>query len=196
MREKVILKAYEYAVFDDLENVSLVKISDDLDISRRSLYRMFEDKYELMFEVYKLIIDELLIEAHNLNEKNKQIDGFNCTIQAMKNMIYVFLKNPKKIKYITKFDALNIENSSMLTEKNNFYRKCDFTYGALIKGVDDGSVKSTVEPYKMSCVILETIMGVVSRFHDLDKIEYTDYMDSKDIYELIEVFACYLKSAK
>lgn len=194
MKNRVITKAYECAILNDIEDISLVKISNDLEISRRSLYRMFNDKYELMYEVYKIIIDELLVEAHKLNEENNCNNGYECTIQAMGNMISVFLNNPKKIKYITKFDALNIESTSILKEKNNFYRKCDFTYGALIKGVGDGSINLSVEPYKMSCVILETIMGVVSRFHDLDKEEYTDYMDRKDIYKLIDVFACYLKA--
>lgn len=193
MKERVILKAYEYAMTQDLESISLVKISNDLEISRRSLYRIFKDKYELMFEVYKIIIDELLIEAHILNEKNFERDGYHQTLQAMNNMIKVFLERPKKIKYITKFDALNIDDSDLLKEKNDFYRKCDFTYGFLVKGVDDGSVKSSVEPYKMSCVILESIIGLVSRFHDVDKEEYTDYMEKEDIYSIIDVYASYLR---
>lgn len=194
MREEVILKAYKYALESDIEGISLVKISNDLNISRRGLYRMFQDKNDLMFEVYKIIIDELLCEAHTLNKDNLITDGYHHTIQAMHNMITVFLNNPSKIKFITKFDALNIDDTKILTSKNNFYRKCDFTYGALIEGVNDGSVTSNIDPYKMSCIILEAIFGVVSRFHDLNKKEYVDYMNEKDIYELINVFGCYLKA--
>lgn len=194
MKEEVIKQAYHYATTQSLESISLVKISNDLDISRRGIYRLFTDKYELMYEVYKIIIDELLIEAHALNYVNEEKDGYHHTIQAMHNMIYVFLRNGKKIKYITKFDALDITDSKLLRDKNDFYRKCDFTYGFLKQGVSDGSITSKIEPYKMSCVILENIIGVVSRFLDVDKPEYTDYMEDSDIYSIVDVYAAYLKA--
>ncbi len=194
MREKVIEQAYHCAMSYDIEDVSLVKISSELNISRRSIYRMFTNKNELAFEVYKIVIDELLSEAHDLNKFNKCSDGYNLTLEAMQNMIKVFLNNPKKINYVTKFDAINIIDKNILEDKNDFYRKCDFTYGFLKQGVSDKSIKPTIEPYKMSCIILETILGVVSRFHILDKEEYVDYMCREDIYELVNVFKCYLRN--
>ncbi len=194
MKEQAIKQAYYYATTQSLESISLVKISNDLNISRRSLYRIFTNKYDLMFEVYKLIIDELLDEAHSLNKSNVEKDGYHQTILAMHNMIDVFLRNGKKLKYITKFDALDIKNSKILKEKNEFYRKCDFTYGFLVQGVADKSISDKIEPYKMSCVILENIIGVVSRFLDVDKPEFTDYMETKDVYSLVDIYAAYLKS--
>ncbi|MFV0499543.1 MAG: TetR/AcrR family transcriptional regulator [Bacilli bacterium] len=194
MKEEVILRAYAYAVNEDLESISLVMISNDLNISRRKIYRLFKDKHELMFDVYKIIVDELLLEAHTLNKKNKKTNGYKEVLQAMENMIKTFLNNPKKIKYITKFDALKIDDKEILKKKNDFYRKCDFTQGALYKGVADGSIHNVVNPYRMSCVILEVIIGLVSRYLDTEKEEFIDYMDEKDIYEIIKVYACYLEN--
>lgn len=194
MREEVIKLAYDYAIKYDIDEISLVKISNDLNISRRSIYRIFDNKHDLMYEVYKIIVDELLEEAHELNKSNKGDNGLILVREAMSNMIRVFLANPHKIKYITKFDALKIEDEELIEKKSIFYRKCDFTHGYLKIGVEDNSIKTKIDPYKMSCVLLETIIGIVSRYHDIANVGHSQYMDEEDIYSFVDVLSLYLSS--
>ncbi len=212
MRYEVIKKAYEYAVNGNIVDITFVKLADDLNVSRRSLYRVFENKNELLFEVYKLIISDLLEHAHCLNYKgndceyslsNEEVQclanrdlnsGYFLVENGVKNMISVFLNNPNKLKYITTYDSIPNKSTHLLKLQNEFYRKCDFTYNFIIIGQKDGSIKSKEDPYKLSCIILETVLGFMSRYIDLSNNEFSSYLQSKDFCLFISMIMNYLNS--
>lgn len=193
MKESVIEIGYKYALIGDLNDISFVKIAGELGISRRSIYRMFANKEEFLFEIYKRIIDELLDEAHNLNKLSDLDSGFDKTICAVHNMIRVFLDNTSKLKYITKYDAIPKKSSELLITQSEFYRKCDFTYGFIVEGIGDKTIRNDIDAYKMSCIILEIVIGYVSRYIDLSYEEYSLYLNEEDLYTLANLISCYLK---
>lgn len=192
MKNDIIDVAYKCAIEDGLDNVSLTKVAQLLYVSRRNIYRFFADKEELMFEVYKRVLGELIDEAAQLNKLNDHLDGYNQSVLAIENMITVFLDNPSKIKYVSQFDALNIKNLELLEEKNEFYLRCAFTYSFLKKGVNDGTISKEINPFRMGCVILESVLGIVVRVYDFDKNMFKNYMDKEMIYDLVDIFGSYL----
>ncbi len=211
MRYDVIKKAYEYAINGNISDITFVKIADDLDVSRRSLYRIFENKNELLFEVYKLVLTDLLENAHCLNYKKEQCEidllvrehqclttndldcGYSLVENGIKNMISVFMKNPNKLKYIIMYDSIPNKSKNLLELQNDFYRKCDFTYNFILIGKKDGSISSKVDAYKLSCIILETVLGFMSRYIDLSNKEFSSYLQSTDLCLFISMIMNYVK---
>lgn len=209
MRNKAIDIAYQYAINGNIGDITLVKLADDLSVSRRSLYRVFTGKNDLLFEVYKRMVKELLNDAHCLNYNSecelKSNDdksclttndlscGYSLVENGIKNMINVFIMNPNKIKYITMYDSIPNKPDELLIEQNDFYRKCDFTYKFLLVGIKDGSIRSDLDAYKTSCIILETVIGFMARYIDLSNENFSSYMGPEDLCMFISMIMNYIK---
>ncbi len=213
MKNSVVNKAYEYAIDGNISDITFVKISQDLNVSRRSLYRVFTNKTELLFEVYKRIVNELLEMAHCLNGINNSnkcdlieesllhsclanqdlSSGYDLVGNGVRNMINVFISNPSMLKYITMYDAIPNKSEKLLRLQNEFYRKCNFTYNFILEGKKDGSITCDVDAYKLSCIILETVIGFMARYIDLSNESFSSYLKSEDLCLFINMIMMSLK---
>ncbi len=192
-RETVIELAYSHAVNGDIENISFVKLADELETSRRGLYRTFENKHDLLFEVYKRVLDSLIEEVHTTNNLEGCVTGYDKTIAVIENMVKVFVSNPNKVQYIVKYDAIADKSTKLLQIQNEYYKEKNFTQSYLKLGVEDGSVNITIDSYRTSCVILESIIGFTSRYLELAHREFSYYLDQKDLDIFVNAYKKLLK---
>ncbi len=190
----IIKIAYDMVCNEGQVDISMVELSKRADVSRRSLYRLFNDKLDLLLELYIVIYEELMHEVKKLNDEQvKGKKGYNKTIISIQNMISVFLSNKNKIKFIIYYDSLDNKSEIQIKKQLMTYKRIDFTIMYLRTGHLDGSIKKSLNPYDASCFILESILGLITRFMYFNNGKMNGYIKEKYIYEMIKMFQIYLK---
>jgi AcrR family transcriptional regulator len=151
-KQKLILeKAQETYLEKGLFNTVMDDIADKAHITRRTLYRYFETKEELSFEVTIQILNEW--NHYQLNSyktlegtgKEKLYQFLNMLIDYMSNKVYA-------MKYLGEFDYYFHDNNRPHSSKQNVSKLHEIAHVSddllreiIVEGQEDGSISSEID---------------------------------------------------
>ncbi len=155
-----------------------------LPISRRTLFRLFESREELLFEIYKkaalFLNTEVRKDQALIDSSLSRTEGIEKRIESI---IKVLITYEKHTQFIVEFDALDKVSDKVYEGYSEFYQKINYIYYLLEEQYrDDGYSKE--ELYRLSFLILETSFGLVYRLITTARSNYFPRIDENVVYEI------------
>ncbi len=173
-RTKILEVAYDQFIKDSINNVTMMRLSEVIDIDRKTLYRYYENKEELVVDVvlaimenFKHLIDS--VEFGNVNGIGK-LSIFLKTLYKKGILAYkeIFL-------FLTQFDMHlyeQTEDSKSLKKYNDSIENLGFNEvieDILREGIEDGSIVCEKDIDVEAKILVESIVAVAMRFYLLNK---------------------------
>ncbi|TXK86003.1 TetR/AcrR family transcriptional regulator [Paenibacillus sp. N3.4] len=193
----MILAAQELFLEKDLSGVTMKDIGQRLGISRVTLYKYYNSIDELAFEVQMKVLEDLFgfIEAQKRS---------GSAIEKMRNLFLAWedftKRSPSHLRFIGLFDHYYLEKypTRELEEKYKEFIKNVFPSQVLLirEGIQDGSIRSDLDPAKTSAMLANTMMSMTQRMASRGNILRVEQeIDPGDmIFQLIDMIMAYLKS--
>lgn len=135
-----------------LSSTPMSKIAKEAGVAAGTIYRYFENKEQLLFELYTSITDELM-DVINFNYKDDSSSKDN--IQTIwKAILNFYLNNPLQIKFMQEYRASFNSSEDVIARSNDIF---SLFKEVVHKAADEGLVK------KISCATMSSfIMGPIS----------------------------------
>ncbi len=195
-REIIIESALEYFLKEGINTASMFGLEKYTNCTRRTIYRYFESKMDIMFEVYKIIFIKL---SNTVIERRKALttnDIREKLYQTVNIIIDTFLEFPNEVRYIIEFDAKKANSKRIQKEHAQLMNEVEFTLQILKEGVEKGVIKKEYEIWQISFLVLESLMSIVYRYLTVNDKKYFSSIESKTIYHLGEIIISDILVAK
>ncbi len=148
---KILDVAWEIAIRDGLESVSVRKIAAAMNFAPNNLYNYFKDKNELLLclrkDAYQWTLDVFS------NSRPQNADFRSMMENISKDLLHVALKEPQRYVVMTSEKILDF-NEPMDTQIN------DHVADMIKKGIDNGEFRQ-VEPVTTAINIRMMIIGFI-----------------------------------
>lgn len=135
-----------------LSSTPMSKIAKEADIAAGTIYRYFENKDQLLSELYTNITDELIkVIDSNYDKSSSSEDNINIIWKAI---LTFYLNNPLQIKFMQEYKASFNSSVDVIARSNDIFSL--FTK-VVHQAANEGVVK------KISCAAMSSfIMGPIS----------------------------------
>ena len=135
-----------------LSSTPMSKIAKEANIAAGTIYRYFENKDQLLSELYTTITDDLIeVIKINYNEESSSEDNIK---KIWKAILMFYLNNPLRIKFMQEYKASFNSSADVIARSNDIFSL--FTK-VVHTAADEGLVK------KISCAAMSSfIMGPIS----------------------------------
>jgi len=195
-RNDIIRIAEDVFLSKGLAAASMQDIAHRAKISRRTLYRYFQTKEELAFEIVFKIF-------RNTNEHKKFIDELNGTglekiSQVFEILSLYFDRHLDEFKFTGVFDYYFTDEYPSRALEDEFYallnKERDSLMVLIEEGIDDGSIRKNIDPHLISKPIKHSLLSlaqkVAIRGHHLEKeYAFDDYGQAVDFANRVAAIA-------
>jgi TetR/AcrR family transcriptional regulator, cholesterol catabolism regulator len=195
--ERILEAAEMLFIRDGIEHVSISAIADEARIARKTLYRYFSDRDEIARAIYQKFIETLKFTAPSQPEGTgyQQLEQFASWIM---NDLTI---NQAHQRFLVEFNALyardvNTDRSYQQISPSGSGAK-DGIAQIIQRGMADGSLRTDLDPDKVSAAFLNLIIGMNARFALLGNMISIEYgQREQDIYqEICHIFLRGLQSS-
>lgn len=186
-KNEVINIVIEYAKNNELANITVSEIADISTISRRTIYRYFEKRNFLLFEVYKTCIFELNDIILDLRRDNCTDDHFENLLVGLNAMIDAFMDNPHYVKIIVECDSILKSEPKLREEFQKVVANMDYIIGLFEIAKENGVLRDDFDSDQVAFLIYDTFLGLVYR-HLITYDKYDDRLERENVYKIVDVF--------
>ena len=168
-RDRILAEARRMFIDLGLYEVQMQDIAKSVGISRASLYRYFEDKFDLTLGVLSVIWQELTDDWDS--RKDEVLDEGKTALERAALYLKGFWLSPRyavQLRFLAEFDAFY---SGARIPKDFIPRlRAIFTKDAtgvlasfLDEGIEDGSVREDIDPRLAAVTVLNAVRGLQQR---------------------------------
>ena len=166
IRAAVLKEAKKQFLQNGIANTQMKKIAEAVNIGRSTLYRYYTEKEQLAFLVTLQIIDEMigqvLAKAHD--ETLSGIEQLRAFFEAYIDRLKA---NMDILRYFAEFDHIFEKDYPQFSEAEEFVKAMNrfsvLPSQFIIRGMNDGSIKTEEDPMILASVMLNAIMGTSVR---------------------------------
>ncbi|WP_313891048.1 TetR/AcrR family transcriptional regulator [Psychrobacillus sp.] len=165
-RNEIIHAARESFITRGLVETTMDHIAKEVKITRRTLYRYYQTKEELAFEIEIMLFEEL----YNFqNEIYKTLEGNGLKkIELFFNELARYVEaNSSVIKYSGEFDYYfrgEYPYLELTTRFKNMISSNDYLLEQLIRdGIEDGSIRKDIDPVITGLTISNVLLSLSQR---------------------------------
>ncbi len=172
-KDEIINKSIEYILQSGINNVSIFSIAKQLNVSRRTIYRYFETKEHLLFEIYQKVYLELL---NNVIEKRGTLPTKCSREKCFENaniVIENYLNNREKANYIVEFDAYKLSSKELKEKQTKLMFESDYMLSVLKEAEKEGLVNEKKDVVEFTWQFMDTVLGLVHRYTSVNNETYT-----------------------
>ncbi|HNY23056.1 MAG TPA: TetR/AcrR family transcriptional regulator [Treponemataceae bacterium] len=168
-RERILAAARDMFTKQGLQEVQMQDVAKSVDISRASLYRYYEDKFDLALGVLAVIWKELNDDWNG--RKDAILAEGKTALDRLELYLKEFWLSPRygaQLRFLAEFDAFYSgaripENfverlRSIFTEDS-----IEFLARTLEEGIEDASVRGDVNPRIAGITVLNAVRGLQQR---------------------------------
>jgi AcrR family transcriptional regulator len=188
-RDEIIAAGKELFLKHNFLNVNIKDICTLAGISRVTFYKHFKSIDELIFEVQIDILNNMV--DFIVSRDNSKASG----IERLKMILYAWIDFAKEFKEQMKFiilfdlyyesydsnEELKLKYEKFISEESHK----DFLNSAIVKGIEDNSLRADLDPVKTGYYIFQTIMGVLQRMSCTILPNNNDAVTFEDITQLV-----------
>ncbi len=164
MREIIMKVAAEKIQAYGLRKFTMDGIATDLKVSKKTIYKHFKGKDDIIFEYFKEIIESDKIYTLEAIKKDSSL------AEILNSIIYSYHKYKLPVSILDEAHKFYYEEWEKLQELKNF--KLDLIEKALKEGMEDGILRSDVELPIIS-TILESVSSTFLDYEFLSKNDMT-----------------------
>ena len=172
--EGILDAAAELFIRHGIEQVTISAIATNARLTRATIYKYFSNKEEIAQEIFKSI-------TQGWRDRNEQeVWSFQGTgYQRLEKFITSFFaylfENPKEASFVAEVNYLYAKAWSAeefeATMLGNLNEDKQFVLGCIREGIQDGSLRSDMEPELFLAVFFNFLSGMISRFGSMgDKV--------------------------
>ncbi len=168
-RERILAEARRMLTNHGLQEVQMQDVAKSVDISRASLYRYYEDKFDLALGVLAVIWMEL---TDDWNERKESIlEQGETALDRLELYLKEFWLSPRyeaQLRFLAEFDAYysgaRIPEDFVERMKSIFTEDAGaFLARTLEDGIEDESVRGDVNPGLTGITVLNAVRGLHQR---------------------------------
>lgn len=168
-RERILAEARRMLTNHGLQEVQMQDVAKSVDISRASLYRYYEDKFDLALGVLAVIWTELT-EDWNARKESILEQG-KTALDRLELYLKEFWLSPRyeaQLRFLAEFDAYysgaRIPEDFVERMKSIFTEDAGaFLARTLEDGIEDESVRGDVNPGLTGITVLNAVRGLHQR---------------------------------
>lgn len=175
-----------------LINTTMDNIASKVGVSRRTLYRYYKTKEEIAFEIEIMLFQELF-DYQKILYKELSGTGYEKLGSYLLKLANYLESNPAVIKFSGEFDYYftgEYPYSELVSKFKDMISSTDYILeDILILGINDGSIRSTINPKVVGLTISNTILSLLQRIALRDNhLDLEQGINSRDMavsaYEL------------
>lgn len=182
-KDDIIEIIFERGLDLGVNNITIDAFLEIIPISRRTLYRMFTTKDQLLFEIYKKASTALTKKISKTQPIPVYEKRHEAIQENIKGMINTFIEYERYTIFIVEFDSYVKMDEAVIEMYNQFYSQLDYMYLFLDRiYIDERYSKELL--YQMSFLVLETCLGLVYRYLSAVRSNYQARIDSKIVTDI------------
>ncbi len=188
--ERILEAAEMLFIRDGIDHVSMSAIAKLARIARKTLYRYFSDRDDIARAIYEKLLEEMTvtIPAESGGNAYQQLEQF------MTWLLKELEVHPEHQRFLIEFNTLYAREQSL-----EGLHKSASPSGSGAKeriaelvrqGMEDGSLRTDLQPDKVSAAFLNLLIGMNARFALLGEMIESEYaMSGQEIYrEICSIF--------
>jgi AcrR family transcriptional regulator len=168
-RERILAEARRMFTNHGLQEVQMQDVAKSVDISRASLYRYYEDKFDLALGVLAIIWKKLTDDWNA--RKESILDQGKTALDRLELYLKEFWLSPRyeaQLRFLAEFDAYysgaRIPEDFVERMKSIFTEDAGaFLARTLEAGIEDESVRGDVKPDLTGITVLNAVRGLHQR---------------------------------
>ena len=146
-----------------LNAVSMNDIVHQTGFSRKTLYRYFDSKENLAFEVLRQIYNDLILEFNQIESNHAFQSGFEELSFKLHKFMDILLLHLQEMAYLVEYDHYVKSDSE---QYDSFLKEMNVISSTVERGRKDGSIRSTSElEDNLSFILCESCLGFVYRYN-------------------------------
>ncbi len=198
-KNEIIDIVIEYAKKHEISNLTVSLVADISSVTRRTLYRYFENKNKLLFEVFKTCIYELnkkiLQYRQNYFDENPKLSDFEKIYYGLKSLIEASMENPHYVKIIVECDSILKSEANLRSEFKEVVGNMDYIIGLLDEAQKSNELSKEVDTDQLAFLIYDTSLGLIYR-NIITRDKYDNKLESENVYNIIDALWLYIQTYK
>lgn len=174
-------------------------VAETAGVSRSTLYRCFETKDTLAFQVSQMCLGDIFTERKlPLHDANKT--GYEILELYIHSLLDDLIENVRSLKYLSEFDRTftgdypNIPEAEGYVEFNR--KKHDMMLHIIKRGIADGSIREDSNIDLVELAIGNTLLGISQRILPREAHYQTEFGYGKEIvYKALDMLLLSLKKS-
>ncbi|WP_042349624.1 TetR/AcrR family transcriptional regulator [Bacillus massiliigorillae] len=192
--ELIIVGAKELFLEKGLNAVSMNDIVEVTGFSRKTLYRHFENKENLAFEVLKQIYDDLLQRFSQIESPQEFETGFDELSFKLHKYMEILIHSLQEVSFLVEYDHY-IESG--YEQYDMYLEKINLIHDTIERGLRDGSIRNDNEINdNLSFVLCESCLGFVYRYQLRKQSGAKLRIQSSDLNHFVDLLLLSVKAEK
>ena len=162
----VLKEAKKQFLQNGIANTQMKKIAEAVNIGRSTLYRYYAEKEQLAFLVTLQIFDEMISQVM-VKAQNDSVSGMEQLRVFFEAYIDHLKANMNLLRYFAEFDHIFEKDYPQVSEAKEFVKAMNrfsvLPSQFILRGINDGSIKTEEDPMLLASVMLNAIMGTSVR---------------------------------
>ncbi|MFV0441366.1 MAG: TetR/AcrR family transcriptional regulator [Lachnospirales bacterium] len=202
VKNEVINSVLDYAKDNEITNLTVRDISKFTTVTRRTIYRYFENRNDLLFEVYKraiLDLNDVIKNYRNsaIEQSHNSSDYFNNIHIGLVALVNALMDYSHLVKVIVECDSILKKEENIDIDKKfaDVVSSMDYIVGVLRTAVSNKAINNDFDVEQLAFLIYDSFLGTVYR-HIITKDKYNDRINKESVYKIVDVYWCYFQSIK
>ncbi len=194
-KDEIINIVIEYAKTHEIANLTVSEIAEISSITRRTLYRHFDNKSILLFDVFETCIlnlnSDILKKRKEYFSKNENLSAKDKIYYGLKAIIESSMENTHYVKIIVECDSILKNNENLRHDFRKVVEKMDYIIGLLNLAQTSGELREDIDTEQLAFLIYDTFLGLVYR-NIITRDKYDDKLNPENVYQIVDIFWNYL----
>ena len=160
--ERILEGAERLFIRDGIDSVSMNAIADEARIARKTLYKYFSSKQEIALAIFKRFMEQRAIEfdPNQIPAGN----GYQRLEYFLLDSANLLDRHPEFFRFLVEFDALYARDGSPERTRQMYATGNDIVLPIIRQGMEDGTIRSDINPGFLLAAIYNLISGMNTRF--------------------------------
>jgi AcrR family transcriptional regulator len=196
-REKILEVAENLFVKKDIAPVTMADIASASRLTRATIYKYFDNRKEIAFEIYKTIILRWR-DIAALEELSRDGTGFQKIERFMTSFRDYLMRSPKETRFVAEFNHLYAREwpaRQVLHALKSLEDVRRMIVECVRQGIKDGSLKSDLDPELTMAAIFNLNSSLLVRIGEMGK-KLQDEFDLTGEQILTEIYRIFINGIK
>lgn len=197
--ELILETAQDLFIRKGIEQVTISAIADGCRLTRATIYKYFSNKEEIAQAIF-ISITKGWRDRNEREIWGYQGNGYQRLEKFLSSFFDYLFQNPNEVGFVAELNYLYAKqwSSDMFVETmlENLREDRQFVLDSIQAGIDDGSLRTDMDPELMLAAFFNFLSGMISRLGEMgDKVEAEFGISSQKIFtQIYRTFLDGLKS--
>lgn len=151
---------------NEIKDISMAQIAKECCITRATLYRYFENKDAIVWEIY-ISFNKITAEKAQQMQRKKRLSAYERIAMHLRGMLDIFIEMPEFYKFFFHFskEYLNNQMYPDTIYTRELFETTGVTSGStvayMIENFDDGSIREGLDPKTTGVSIAYGAFGLI-----------------------------------